>query len=579
MSKNNNNPTVPAPTVSYILIATFDIDKGSTLTEAYPTKISGYEDNTLAELMLPEGAHNRKEDWTYFFLNRKEFRRTCKPVLETQNDSKGKADNNKYFLNCLNAVKSVHDTNIKRGAAVTAIAFCSRYNFVNILKPAAVLGLDAYIANPSIKVLEQIYNAINSNIDMSTVEELNMFDRTLLERGSDRKSKFKEFPLQWPKLNSLPGFTMKIHVPLYLQYDMVGNVPITPLLRKFRENVMIIFTGILLEKRIMFVGNKDIPAGDVCGMVLAACSLLSPPFPLIPERTFPYANLTDLSFLEVDGFIAGVTNPMFASKPDWWDILCDIETGTVIDVNMYKEKQKPESKVKKLYTKVRGSIDKGKVKKGLLPTLKISMDSKFIARVISGMEAHMSELWLHEQFRFHCNRLSDIASSKAEYYDVNAKKYALTENRQRVMIWKATSMYKEHQHRVIKTPGSDVGVDIRQHIRKLTTLSQMDEKDMLRAFDEILRVLKGGEDFKQFLYYLGNLDSVGTCLLHDNPRIQDRAFDLLLKLETQPFSKASFDRMNSFLKNTLERKRKSVNQVKNRNNGTLDDLDVDVIVE
>ena len=31
--------------------------------------------------------------------------------------------------------------------------------------------------------------------------------------------------------------------------------------------------------------------------------------------------------------------------------------------------------------------------------------------------------------------------------------------------------------------------------------------------------------------------------------------------------------------NTLERKRKSVNQVKNRNNGTLDDLDVDVIVE
>ena len=62
-------------------------------------------------------------------------------------------------------------------------------------------------------------------------------------------------------------------------------------------------------------------------------------------------------------------------------------------------------------------------------------------------------------------------------------------------------------------------------------------------------------------------------------RISIFQFYLLLKLETQPFSKASFDRMNSFLKNTLERKRKSVNQVKNRNNGTLDDLDVDVIVE
>ena len=91
--------------------------------------------------------------------------------------------------------------------------------------------------------------------------------------------------------------------------------------------------------------------------------------------------------------------------------------------------------------------------------------------------------------------------------------------------------------------------------------------------------MKDGEDFKQFLYYLGNLDSVGTCLLHNNSRIQDRAFDLLLKLETQPFSKASFDMMNSFLKNTLERKRKSVNQVKKSNSNSLDDLDVDVIVE
>ena len=75
------------------------------------------------------------------------------------------------------------------------------------------------------------------------------------------------------------------------------------------------------------------------------------------------------------------------------------------------------------------------------------MDSKFIARVMSGVEAHMSELWLREQFQFHCNRISDIASSKAEYFDVNAKKSALTANRQRVMIWKTTSTYKEHHHR------------------------------------------------------------------------------------------------------------------------------------
>ena len=66
---------------------------------------------------------------------------------------------------------------------------------------------------------------------------------------------------------------------------------------------------------------------------------------------------------------------------------------------------------------------------------------------------------------------------------------------------------------------------------KLTTLSQMASKDMLRAFDEILRVLKTGEDFKKFLYFLGNLDSIGICLLHNDKHIQQRAYQLLHKLK------------------------------------------------
>ena len=348
--QTNLSTSVVAPAVSYILVATFDIDVGSTLKESYPKKVDGYDSNKLAELMLPEGVHNRKEDWTYFFLNRKEFRKTCDPMSNTESIEKP------VFLNCLNTVHSVHNESIKRGARVTAMAFCSRYNFVHALKPLAILGIDAYVSNPTSGTLEKIYNTINSAIDMSSVEERDMFDRALLERFGDAKSKYSEFPLQWPAFGAVAGFEFKIQVPLYLQYNMVCPVPITPLLRIFRENVMIIFTAILLEKRVMFVGNKDIPAGDVCGMVLAACSLLSPPFPLVPMRAFPYANLNDLSFLEVCGYVAGVTNPMFADKPDWWDILCDIQSGTVIDAEMYKNKQKPESMSKKIYTRPVSSV-------------------------------------------------------------------------------------------------------------------------------------------------------------------------------------------------------------------------------
>ena len=29
------------------------------------------------------------------------------------------------------------------------------------------------------------------------------------------------------------------------------------------------------------------------------------------------------------GFIVGVTNPLFEMHPEWWDVLCDIDTGRI----------------------------------------------------------------------------------------------------------------------------------------------------------------------------------------------------------------------------------------------------------
>ena len=51
----NSQPRI----VEYVLLAEFDIDKGSTLREAYPQRVPGYDDSHFAEIMLPEGAHNR----------------------------------------------------------------------------------------------------------------------------------------------------------------------------------------------------------------------------------------------------------------------------------------------------------------------------------------------------------------------------------------------------------------------------------------------------------------------------------------------------------------------------------------
>jgi hypothetical protein len=55
--------------VEYILVASFDIDRGSIMEHQYPGPISG-DEHMLAELMLPDQAHVRSQDWTVFFLHK-----------------------------------------------------------------------------------------------------------------------------------------------------------------------------------------------------------------------------------------------------------------------------------------------------------------------------------------------------------------------------------------------------------------------------------------------------------------------------------------------------------------------------
>jgi hypothetical protein len=55
--------------VEYILVASFDIDRGSVMEHQYPGPISG-DETMLAELMLPDQTHMRSQDWTIFFLHK-----------------------------------------------------------------------------------------------------------------------------------------------------------------------------------------------------------------------------------------------------------------------------------------------------------------------------------------------------------------------------------------------------------------------------------------------------------------------------------------------------------------------------
>lgn len=166
-------------------MASFDIDRGPVMEHQYPVAITG-DENMLAELMLPDQAHARNQDWTMFFLHkdsspededeerkdkarrkaRRQRRRDKAAGLvpedgaeggageeEEDDDEEGEDDDLDEDLDddessdgepdggegppliyVLNLVNTKHDKSVKRGAIVKAMAICTRHPFLHIYK-------------------------------------------------------------------------------------------------------------------------------------------------------------------------------------------------------------------------------------------------------------------------------------------------------------------------------------------------------------------------------------------------------------------------------------------------------------
>jgi hypothetical protein len=145
----------------------------------HPVAITG-DENMLAELMLPDQAHARNQDWTMFFLHkeqspeeedeeraarqrrrRRRRRRQAKAAgIELEEDDEEEDDEDDYdydededeefddestdsepeggegppLIYVLNLVNTKHDKTVKRGAVVKAMAICTRHPFLHIYK-------------------------------------------------------------------------------------------------------------------------------------------------------------------------------------------------------------------------------------------------------------------------------------------------------------------------------------------------------------------------------------------------------------------------------------------------------------
>lgn len=165
--------------VEYILVAEFSIDKGPTMEHQYPNAISG-DEHMLAELMLPDQAHVRIQDWTIFFLHKDAERESVEV------DASGHAP----LIYVLNLVNTKHDKREKRGAKVKAMAICTRHSFLHIYKPILLLALEEYFKTPTVDTLAEIFTAVNA-MDLSAMPDFSIFERQILS-SSEQKEMFTE---------------------------------------------------------------------------------------------------------------------------------------------------------------------------------------------------------------------------------------------------------------------------------------------------------------------------------------------------------------------------------------------------
>ena len=344
--------------VDYLVLSEFDIDSGSTVRHIYPSLPKGYERDWFANYMLPEGVHNRSLDSTFIILNREgryvHEEKWAYPHSDNnstlnsnnndnndnnKNDDTNTGSSNNYLLYGLNLVKTEYDSNVRRGAVVKAIAIFSKYHYVNIFRSPLSKALDLYFADPKAgeTVLKDLYSSLNT-LQMEKIPVWNEIQRALAVRwmgvngysvvARERETRGSVHHVIGPKYHDLnlnyAGINFAFNVPLYRSPDQVGDGSISKLVALLGTDVMKIYNAVLARRRVLFVGY-GMAAMDIAALVLATVQLVSPPLVGVIRRAFPYATITDMSFLETEGYIAGVTNPMFANHQQWWDVLCTIE--------------------------------------------------------------------------------------------------------------------------------------------------------------------------------------------------------------------------------------------------------------
>ena len=409
----------------------FDIDKGNTLSSYWPQRFewSKFEETNIADLCLPDGGHLHAEDWTYLFLHlkaaptaapgsggtgtKRPVKKVDPPRSLTASGSGGPASGASASVSLNTAAVAelgarTRADSLSPGSLSPRPANSPRKNLPleQISEAESTEGqgnggtTPGGNAAPAGPVNDLVYglamflnksdkNARRGAIQKSLllVSRAPIFDlyqpilrhslQHILESGDKNalKTLFETLQSAWGNkdiniFNHNFPYAASI---ANMKPDEFGSASLKELVQRFGVDTMYLWYTMLLRQRILFSGQPAHLVGECC----LACPLLVAPLHGFARTISPYVALTDISPLERQHYICGITNSIMETHTHRYDMMASFSTGIV---------RKSNAKLS-------------------------AMDKEFILNVISGMSAK-GEKWVRDQFyNYTKNFLDSVANN------------------------------------------------------------------------------------------------------------------------------------------------------------------------
>lgn len=266
---------------------------------------------------------------------------------------------------------------------------------------------------------------------------------------------------------------------------------------------------------------------------------------------FPYTDLSKIDeLLRVTGFIAGVTNPHFANKPEWWDVLCDIGTGR-IKISPKIQIAPPSTSHSFFGPSISHQPDTG--------------DNAFMNEIISAIQSRFGEKVIRQRFHAYISRFVRLAAAYEEsvygstcllslpitdddngeplglrghghvWPDEGSRVRDLQANMSRIEGWLGTRSYYAYAEDVrrLGREGPVVNVDLRHQIDRLRVL-RLSAEEAGRIFVALNKFVQSYEEITQFLAVVpeaqGGLHHVALGLFHPDRAVRREVVQFLTRV-------------------------------------------------